>query len=81
MATIPPGSTDARHVRNAGFPALGLSPMPDTELLLHAVNERLAIDTFTKGIDLYEKIINNLANIPAEYTAEDGTEYLKVTAG
>ncbi|CAH0702370.1 unnamed protein product [Spodoptera exigua] len=80
LATIPPGSTDARHVRNAGYPALGLSPMPNTELLLHSVNERLGVTTFLNGIDLYEKIIYYLATIPAEDTAEDGTEYLKVTA-
>ncbi|KAJ8721437.1 hypothetical protein PYW07_002212 [Mythimna separata] len=80
LPSVPPGSTDARHVRNAGYPAFGLSPMPNTELLLHAVNERLAISTFLNGITVYEKIIDNLANIPESETAEDSSVYLLTTA-
>lgn len=80
MPTSPPGSTDARHVRNAGFPAFGLSPMPNTELLLHSVNERLAVSTFITGIEVYEKVIDKLANIPGDETAEDASAYLYTTA-
>ena len=80
MATLPPGSTDARHVRNAGYPAFGFSPMPSTELLLHSVNERLAVSTFLNGIDIYEKVIDNLANIPGSKTSDVASAYLYVTA-
>ncbi|KAJ8730727.1 hypothetical protein PYW08_002140 [Mythimna loreyi] len=80
LPVVPPGSTDARHVRNAGYPAFGFSPMPNTELLLHSVNERLAVSTFTNGITVYKAIINNLANIPGSETAEDGRVYLLTTA-
>ncbi|XP_026732407.1 aminoacylase-1A-like isoform X2 [Trichoplusia ni] len=77
---LPPGSTDARHVRNAGYPAYGVSPMPSTELLLHSVNERLNKNTFTKGISFYEKVIKNLANVPGSATAQNPVAYLYKTA-
>ncbi|CAD0199883.1 unnamed protein product [Chrysodeixis includens] len=76
----PPGSTDARHVRNAGYPAYGVSPMPNTELLLHSVNERLSTATFTKGITFYENVIKNLANVPGAVTSENPKAYLYKTA-
>ncbi|CAG9785638.1 unnamed protein product [Diatraea saccharalis] len=65
ITAVPPGSTDARYVRLAGVPAFGLSPQQNTPTLLHAVNEYLGVDTFLNGIDFYEKVIKNLANIPA----------------
>ncbi|XP_047019760.1 aminoacylase-1-like isoform X2 [Helicoverpa zea] len=80
VPTLPPGSTDARHVRNAGYPAFGFSPMPNTEMLLHAVDEHLAVSVFNDGIDTYEEIITRLANIPANSTATDQSVYLYSTA-
>lgn len=53
--------------------------MPNTELLLHSVNERLAVSTFMTGIEVYEKVIDNLANIPGDETAEDSSVYLYTT--
>lgn len=73
---VPPGSTDARHVRNAGIPAFGFSPMPNTDMLLHAVNERINVDVFLQGIVVYEHIITNLANIPWDETSYDASVYL-----
>ncbi|XP_026315387.1 aminoacylase-1B-like [Hyposmocoma kahamanoa] len=80
LPTIPPGSTDARFMRSAGFPAFGFSPMPNTELLLHAVNERLSVKTFLAGIEVYEQIIYNLANLPGEETSVDPSVYLYYTS-
>ncbi|KAI5635549.1 peptidase family m20/M25/M40 domain-containing protein [Phthorimaea operculella] len=73
---VPPGSTDARHVRNARFPALGFAPMPNTETLLHSVNERLSAETFLRGIDIYETLITSLANIPNDRLAVSPSAYV-----
>lgn len=54
--------------------------MPNTELLLHAVNERLSAKTFLAGIDVYEQIIYNLANLLAEETSVDPSVYLYYTS-
>ncbi|KAL4716336.1 hypothetical protein ACJJTC_006698 [Scirpophaga incertulas] len=65
---IPSGSTDARALRRSGIPALGMSPLLNTTILAHAVNEHLAASTFLHGIDIYEKIILELGSIPAKQT-------------
>ncbi|XP_031762935.2 aminoacylase-1-like [Galleria mellonella] len=77
---VPPGSTDARHVRLAGVPAFGISPMANTPLLLHAVDEYLPASTFLKGINIYEQIITKLANIPSSDTSPDPSVYIVKTA-
>ncbi|KAM3964251.1 aminoacylase-1-like [Aphomia sociella] len=77
---VPPGSTDARHVRLSGIPAFGFSPMENTPLLLHSVDEYLPADTFLKGIDIYEQIIMNLANIPSNSTSADPSVYIVKTS-
>ncbi|CAH0406924.1 unnamed protein product [Chilo suppressalis] len=79
LAAVPPGSTDARHVRLAGVPAFGLSPQMNTPNLLHGVNENLGINTFLDGINFYEKVIYNMANIPADQASANPTAYLYVT--
>ncbi|XP_013187083.2 uncharacterized protein LOC106132269 [Amyelois transitella] len=79
LPIVPPGSTDARHVRSAGVPAFGFSPMPNTPLLLHSVDEHLNAKTFLKGIDIYEKFITNLASIPETLTKADPSAYLYST--
>ncbi|KAG6459223.1 aminoacylase-1 [Manduca sexta] len=80
MPMVPPGSTDARHVRRAGYPAFGFSPMPNTPFLLHSVNERLDIEVFLKGIPIYQSIIESLASIPAADVADNLSSYLIYTA-
>ncbi|XP_059046467.1 aminoacylase-1-like [Achroia grisella] len=77
---VPPGSTDARHVRLAGVPAFGISPMANTPMLLHAVDEYIPAETFLRGIDIYEQIITNLANIPGSETSTDPSVYIVKTA-
>uniref|UniRef100_A0A915DBZ4 Peptidase M20 dimerisation domain-containing protein n=1 Tax=Ditylenchus dipsaci TaxID=166011 RepID=A0A915DBZ4_9BILA len=56
--------TDARYIRQLNIPAIGLSPMINTPILLHDHDEYLAENTFLKGLQLYVKIIEGLANVP-----------------
>ncbi|XP_017001387.2 aminoacylase-1A-like [Drosophila takahashii] len=58
-----PGGTDSRYLRNEGIPALGFSPMNNTPVLLHDHDEFLHAETYLKGVDIYQKIIGNLANV------------------
>jgi aminoacylase len=57
-----PAGTDAKYVRNQGIPAIGFSPMINTPILLHDHNEFINEKTFLNGIDIYEKLIVDLAN-------------------
>lgn len=65
---VSPGATDARHLRLVDVPAFGFSPMNNTEVLLHAVDERLNAAVFLQGIDIYYGMIQELANLPASST-------------
>ena len=60
--TVFPAGTDSRYLRNAGYPAIGFSPMINTPVLLHDHNEYLHKDVFLHGIDIYVKVIENLTN-------------------
>ncbi|XP_039440155.1 aminoacylase-1B-like [Culex pipiens pallens] len=57
-----PGGTDSRYIRGVGIPAIGFSPMNNTPVLLHDHDEFLDADVYLKGIDIYKKIIANVAN-------------------
>ncbi|KNC28371.1 hypothetical protein FF38_01389 [Lucilia cuprina] len=56
------GGTDSRYIRQVGIPALGFSPMNNTPVLLHDHDEFIQADTYLQGIEIYKKIIANLAN-------------------
>ncbi|EFA81878.1 N-acyl-L-amino-acid amidohydrolase [Heterostelium album PN500] len=58
-----PAATDSRFIRNLGIPAFGFSPINNTPILLHDHNEFLNEKTFLRGIDIYEGLIPNLANM------------------
>lgn len=58
-----PAGTDSRYLRELGIPAIGFSPMPNTPVLLHDHNEFLNENVFLKGIDVFEDIIENVANV------------------
>ncbi|CAF0814633.1 unnamed protein product [Rotaria sp. Silwood1] len=62
--TIFPAGTDARFLRNLGYPAIGFSPMINTPVLLHDHNEYLHKDVFLRGIEIYIKLIKNLTSEP-----------------
>jgi aminoacylase len=58
-----PGGTDSRYIRDVGIPAIGFSPMNNTPVLLHDNDEFLHADVYLKGIEIYKKIISNVANL------------------
>ncbi|KAK9680375.1 Peptidase family M20/M25/M40 [Popillia japonica] len=58
-----PGGTDSRYVRDVGLPAFGFSPMNNTPVLLHDNDEYLNVNTFLKGIEIYYKLIKDIANL------------------
>lgn len=60
---ICPGITDGRFVRSKGIPVIGFSPMNNTPMLLHNNDEYLDQHIFLKGIDIFEKIIKDLASL------------------
>ena len=47
----------------AGFPAIGFSPIRNTPILLHDHNEFLNEAVFLEGIQCYCKVIFNLSNV------------------
>lgn len=57
-----PAGTDSAHLRSAGIPSFGFSPMSGTPILLHDNDERLGIDTFLEGIRIFQALINKMAN-------------------
>uniref|UniRef100_A0A1Q3FMK3 N-acyl-aliphatic-L-amino acid amidohydrolase n=1 Tax=Culex tarsalis TaxID=7177 RepID=A0A1Q3FMK3_CULTA len=57
-----PGNTDILFVRAMGIPAVGFSPMNNTPVLLHDHDEYLQADVFLRGIEIYRKVIEGIAN-------------------
>ncbi|TDH68819.1 hypothetical protein CCR75_001409 [Bremia lactucae] len=55
-----PAATDSRFLRKMGIPAIGFSPMKQTEILLHEHNESLSKDTFLHGINVYVGIFQEM---------------------
>ena len=58
-----PAGTDSRYLRQLGIPAIGFSPMPNTPVLLHDHNEFLNEEVFLRGIEIFEDIVENVANV------------------
>ena len=58
-----PAGTDCAFIRNAGIPAFGFSPMPNTPVLLHDHNEFLNEKVFMDGIDLFVDVIVEMASV------------------
>ncbi|KAL3853625.1 hypothetical protein ACJMK2_017156 [Sinanodonta woodiana] len=61
-----PAATDSRFLRDAGYTAVGFSPMNKTPILLHDHNEYLNENIFLKGIDIYCVIIPALADVSSD---------------
>jgi aminoacylase len=58
-----PAATDSRWIRLlTGIPCFGFSPMNNTPILLHDHDEFIEVDTFLKGIRIYENMIQVLAD-------------------
>lgn len=75
-----PAGTDSRFLRAMGIQAIGFSPMARTPTLLHEHNEALAVSTFLRGIEVYEKVISKLADTPLQptETAEPAAKKVRV---
>lgn len=58
-----PAGTDAAYIRQRLIPAIGFSPMINTPVLLHDHDEYLQADVYLKGIQIYRKIIEKIANV------------------
>ncbi|XP_055301120.1 aminoacylase-1-like isoform X2 [Sitodiplosis mosellana] len=54
--------TDSRYIR-MGLPVLGFSPLMNTSPKLHEHNEYVNAEAYLKGIPIYEKIIEKIANV------------------
>eukprot|EP00521_Asterionellopsis_glacialis_P008468 CAMPEP_0195286796 /NCGR_PEP_ID=MMETSP0707-20130614/4119_1 /TAXON_ID=33640 /ORGANISM="Asterionellopsis glacialis, Strain CCMP134" /LENGTH=535 /DNA_ID=CAMNT_0040346485 /DNA_START=134 /DNA_END=1741 /DNA_ORIENTATION=+ len=55
-----PGGTDSRFLRALGIRALGFSPMRNTEIMLHEVDEYIPEDIFVEGVGVYASLIREL---------------------
>ncbi|KAI8054103.1 hypothetical protein BDF22DRAFT_682981 [Syncephalis plumigaleata] len=55
-----PAGTDARYLRTLGLPAIGISPINNTPILLHSDDEFVYESVFLKGITFYEVLIKHL---------------------
>ncbi|KAH7488726.1 hypothetical protein KRP22_008633 [Phytophthora ramorum] len=55
-----PAATDSRFLRKMGVPAIGFSPMKQTEILLHEHNESLSKETFLHGISVYVSVFQDM---------------------
>lgn len=59
-----PAATDSRFLREKGIPAFGFTPLNNTPILLHDHNEFVNDKIFEKGVDIYYKIVLDMANMP-----------------
>ncbi|CAN8064180.1 unnamed protein product [Agarophyton chilense] len=55
-------ATDARYLRMKGIPSFGFSPINKSPDLLHKHNEYLPVDTYLRGIRIYQNIIRDIAD-------------------
>ncbi|KAI9204662.1 uncharacterized protein BJ171DRAFT_505046 [Polychytrium aggregatum] len=55
-----PAGTDSRFLRAIGLPALGISPIRNTPILLHDHDEFLNENTFLEGVSFYVDLIKQL---------------------
>ncbi|KAJ2788853.1 adenylate cyclase, partial [Coemansia helicoidea] len=59
-----PAATDSRYLRRAGIPALGVTPLRNTPILLHDHNEYVLQSDVLAGIEFYARIVAAVANVP-----------------
>lgn len=60
---ICPGATDIRFVRSLGIPGLGFMPIKNTPILLHDHDEFLGAEMYLRGIEIYQKILENITQL------------------
>ena len=59
-----PANTDSRFLRSLGLPAYGFSPINKTPVLLHDHDEFLGVQTFLRGIQILQEVVERVANVP-----------------
>lgn len=81
-----PAATDAAYLRVRGIPSLGFSPLRRTKRLLHEHDEHIAVDQYAEAVQIYVRLIHDLAMSP-RFDGEDDVaslglrdELLKCTA-
>ncbi|KAJ1772875.1 adenylate cyclase [Coemansia sp. RSA 353] len=57
-----PAATDSRYLRRAGVPALGVTPLCNTPILLHDHNEYVLESDVLAATDFYVRVIAAVAN-------------------
>jgi hypothetical protein len=67
-----PAGTDSRFLRRALIPVIGFSPLNLTPVLLHDHDEFIGVETFLRGVKVYEKLIPALANLTEVTRNEQG---------
>lgn len=68
------GATDSRFFRKRGIPSYGFSPFlwRERELaLFHADNERIGVEAFENGVELFYQILKELCADPPEVPVPD----------
>ena len=55
-----PAATDSRYLREAGIPAIGISPIRNTPVLLHDHNEFLNETCLLEMVDFYVKLLPSI---------------------
>ncbi|CAJ0944471.1 unnamed protein product, partial [Mesorhabditis belari] len=61
-----PAGTDSGLIREKGYRSIGFSPIINTQCLLHDHDEFLNERVYLRGVEIYEKLIEALANIDEE---------------
>ncbi|KAI8871004.1 aminoacylase-1 [Ramicandelaber brevisporus] len=64
-AEIFPAATDSRFLLEAGVQCLGVSPLRFVPVLLHDHDEYISENGFLEGLKFYERLIEELGNVPA----------------
>ncbi|KAJ1328533.1 hypothetical protein BSLG_010265 [Batrachochytrium salamandrivorans] len=64
-----PAATDSRFIREIGLPAIGISAIRKTPVLLHDHNEYLNENMLIEGVEFYAELLPAIANIPTSLAA------------
>lgn len=65
-----PAATDSRFLRQIGLPAIGISAIKSTHVLLHDHNEYLNEQTLIDGVGFYADVIFGIANIEGTHSVD-----------
>jgi aminoacylase len=57
-----PAGTDGRFIRRAGIPCIGFSPIRNTPVLLHDIDEHISEHSFLEGIEVYMNVLREVVS-------------------